>query len=273
MYLSLEIEPHRVDVNVHPTKREVGFLHEEEIVRRMCESIQETLAAVDASRSYTLTQTALPAARVIPGGSTSQQAPSGASRGASGGAGENSQKSSSKTKRPYDYNLVRSDARDRKITTMLQPKSLDPGSGDGEYEYDDSRSWTPIKFTSIRKLRAAVRESAHKDLCDVVHNHTFVGLVDDQRRLAAVQHGVKLYLIDYAAASFELFYQIGLSDFANFGVIRLNPPLAIREILDIAIKAEKSRGDTDKLEPNGEAHDWDATAKVGSIHRSCGFSC
>src|SRR5258706_16480205 len=73
VYLSIEIEPHRVDVNIHPTKREVNFLHEDEIIERIAEAIQEQLAAVDTSRSYALTQTVLP-------GAQSQPQPAAASR-------------------------------------------------------------------------------------------------------------------------------------------------------------------------------------------------
>ena len=49
---SLEIDPQSVDVNVHPTKREVHFLNEDAIVERVCNVAQERLLAKSQSRSY-----------------------------------------------------------------------------------------------------------------------------------------------------------------------------------------------------------------------------
>jgi len=49
---SLEIDPQSVDVNVHPTKREVHFLNEDAIVERVCNVAQEKLLNKSQSRSY-----------------------------------------------------------------------------------------------------------------------------------------------------------------------------------------------------------------------------
>ena len=50
--LSLEIDPQSVDVNVHPTKREVYFLNEDTIVERVCNVAQDMLLNKSQSRSY-----------------------------------------------------------------------------------------------------------------------------------------------------------------------------------------------------------------------------
>lgn len=272
-YLSLEIEPHRVDVNVHPTKREVNFLHEDEIVQKICETIQEKLAAVDTSRSYTLTQT------LLPGAKSAQAAPSnkGDTTTIPSRAKDGTLAASSRTKKPYEYNMVRVDDRDRKITTMLQPNTGSSEKGKAnedqgeEYEYSNSQ-WKLINYTTVKKLRADVRESAHKDLCEMFQNHTFIGVVDEHRRLAAVQHGVKLYLVDYAAVCFEMFYQIGLSDFANFGHIRLNPPIPLRDILEIAVEEEKSRVEEMQNDNNDTAFDWQVALQVCTCNVTIHFS-
>lgn len=261
-YLSLEIEPHRVDVNVHPTKREVNFLHEDEIVQKICETIQERLAAVDTSRSYSVTQTLLPGAHAI------QAMPPGKenSTSSSGGGVSNTTATSSKAKKPYEYNMVRVDNRDRKITTMLQPSDQSPDKGKAskgeEYEYDEKSQWKLINYTTVKKLRAEVRDSAHTDLCEMFQNHTFIGVVDEHRRLAAVQHGLKLYLVDYAAVCFEMFYQIGLSDFANFGRITLSPPIPLRSVLEIAAEEEKGRTEEARSNGTSDEFDWEAALTV-----------
>jgi DNA mismatch repair protein MLH1 len=121
---------------------------------------------------------------------------------------------------------------------MLQRASSpsgDLGSGGVDYERTDKEP-TICRLSTIKELRASVRDSMHSELTDVFSNHTFVGIVDDLKRIAAIQAGVKLFLVDYGMVSAEYFYQLGLTDFGNFGAIRFNPPLNLHELLTVGVQ-------------------------------------
>ncbi|KAL3495228.1 hypothetical protein BJX62DRAFT_7200 [Aspergillus germanicus] len=242
VYLDIEIEPHRLDVNVHPTKREVNFLNEDEIIETICDEIRSKLAQVDSSRTF-LTQTLLPSVQTLAPPNRDTE------------AGPSAPKTPATSKKPYENNLVRTDSRVRKITSMLTPTMhrasttttdadaaaqatatqtfLDEGF---QYETTD-REPLKITLTSVKALRATVRNSMHNTLTETIAGHTYVGLVDEQRRVAAIQSGVKLYLIDYALFCNEFFYQVGLTDFGNFGTIKLDPAPKLVDIIRIAADA------------------------------------
>lgn len=243
VYLSLEINPHSVDVNVHPTKRYVKFEHEDEIVRTICEDISSKLASVDKSRTF-MTQTLLPGAKVT----TISPKPTDDATSSTQTPGPGTRK------RRNSNSLVRTDTSVQKITTMFQstpgPAVDKDGEGDKDifataapeninYEIIDRQPVT-CRLTSIKELRAEVRDEMHNELTEIISNHTFVGVVDERRRLAAIQGGIKLYLIDYGLMSYEYFYQLGLTDFGNFGTVCFTPPLDLRGMLRIGAEAEKA---------------------------------
>jgi DNA mismatch repair protein MLH1 len=114
--------------------------------------------------------------------------------------------------------MVRTDPQTRKITTMFptqaQPSVPETTSMDESYEIVP-KDRVPMKLGSVRELREEVMKVAHNgipfnnnlisELTELFANHTFVGIVDGWRRLAAVQHGVKLYLVDYGAVWYVRF--------------------------------------------------------------------
>ena len=54
VYMSMEIAPIFVDVNVHPTKHEVHFLHEDTIVHKIQLAIDLLLKSASTSRSFAI---------------------------------------------------------------------------------------------------------------------------------------------------------------------------------------------------------------------------
>ncbi|NXP55565.1 MLH1 protein, partial [Heliornis fulica] len=299
LYLSLEIAPQNVDVNVHPTKHEVHFLHEDSILEHVQQHVESKLLGSNSSRMY-FTQTLLPGNDCSSKELTKSAAnPSAVTKG-------NSDK-------VYAHQMVRTDSREQKLDAFLQPVNnplsagpaevmvevnagplegevrpqdaemedvsdpvevtdardtampgelsesgcLSPGTEPpqkkpredvdiqmekGETRKDMTAACTPrrriINLTSVLSLQEEISNQAHANLQEMLRDHSFVGCVNPQ--WALVQYQTKLYLLNTTKLSQELFYQILIYDFANFGVLRLSEPAPLYELSMLALEDPES---------------------------------
>lgn len=237
VYLSLVLDPRNVDVNVHPTKHEVHFLHEDKVIDRIRAALEEKLLGCNTSRVF-YTQARLP-----------ESNPVSASR---------DEQTSSNNITVLPQHLVRTDSSAQKIDKFFKSESSSSevkSSGDSNLLSDkqltnktDSSSASAaepsegnrrdIQLTSVLQLRQDIEKSAHKALSDIVSKFTFVGCINPS--LALIQHETVLYLCDTAAICEELFYQLMLYDFGNYGLMRFTSPLPVFELAMIALDSEEA---------------------------------
>uniref|UniRef100_A0A8H8CGK4 DNA mismatch repair protein S5 domain-containing protein n=1 Tax=Psilocybe cubensis TaxID=181762 RepID=A0A8H8CGK4_PSICU len=277
VYLSLQIDPRAVDVNVHPTKREVHFLNEEQITERIADAVQMCLAKGNASRRFEYQTTLMGGilgdedARAPPASVTSSRKRSRKERDQNSSGdeyGEEEVEGNIETSGVSVSTSIRTSVRDRTLDSMFpiahsQTSQAPPGAvesplspgvsnttmaAEGVTAAASPNTQTNLKsrevkesqcfLTSVKTLRQKLVKGKHPQLTEILEKHIFIGIVDLKRCLSLIQCSTKLYLVNHDALAEELFYQLGLRQFGDMSRIKLDPAPSLHELVQIAVDAE-----------------------------------
>ena len=235
IYMNLQMCPNNLDVNIHPTKHEVRFLFQDEIINRIQTCFEQKLLNSDVSRTYYVKSLTLDP--YVESTTTTKK------KNASDLDETQNEKSAASSPIIYPYQLTRMDSKERKLDSYLHQTSLNesirgfnssmmneekkkkntddkrPKEGDEDDQLKSPLRYQKLvrefQFKSLNDLRSKVEKVASKNVRDILQDMNFVGCLD--RELALIQHKTGLYIANTRVLSEELFYQMSLFNFGNFG--------------------------------------------------------
>jgi len=95
-----------------------------------------------------------------------------------------------------------------------------------------------IQLVSVKNLRQKIDKAEHHGLKELMEDHKFVGCVNHTHIL--LQHNTKLYIANIKTLSRELFYQIIMFRFGDFGFLKLSESAPIYELAMMALESAES---------------------------------
>ncbi|KAL1667281.1 hypothetical protein GGF50DRAFT_124917 [Schizophyllum commune] len=260
VYLSIQLHPSTVDVNVHPTKREVQFLNEEEIFATIADSVQEKLGQLGgSSRTFQVQVSPAVESGSVPAKRKARDKDASEDED-EGGSGEATPMavSTPRTTKPIPSHFkVRTSAADRTLDSMFpvvnpslrtQPSAtaLENAQPAGTLltEYKRTIRESQCRLKSVLTMRKEIEAARHKQLTEIIEKHIFVGIVDLTKTLSLLQHSTRLYLVNHCSLAEELFHQLGVRQFGDFSRMKLSPPPSLRTLVQLGISAEDIEGQT-----------------------------
>lgn len=123
-------------MNVHPTKHEVHFLHEDLIIDSVQKVVEEKILSFNSSRTYYTQSLLLP--------STSAT------------VSVYSEKKDTDDAKVYDYKLVRTDTKEKKLDAFILPQEVSDN-----VSIFEPKARKPIHLTSVLSLQNEVKKNKH----------------------------------------------------------------------------------------------------------------
>ncbi|KAF0991018.1 hypothetical protein HZS_1429 [Henneguya salminicola] len=216
-YISIEIDPLKVDVNVHPTKQEIIFVNQTAIISYIEEFLRNLIHQESEGVSLHI---------------ENQQSIMDSF----------SKKTAERTEltiQPKDdktppNRLIRTDYREQTLDCFVQNKSVLSISLDESKENSElvssqevcvisvSKQPRVLHLSSVRELKESIQQCKCEELTKIFQKFTYVGPLGTSKIL--LQYDVNLYLIDCFHLFSNLFYQIIINNFGSFNYWKLSLP-------------------------------------------------
>ncbi|KAM3723204.1 DNA mismatch repair protein [Dirofilaria immitis] len=242
--ISLQIEPKRIDVNVHPTKSIVYFLEQDSIINSIQDYVENLILS---SANNCNVHSKIPpmvgnspdsnsskSVNVMINSSTKKKKLMMLVPESLGGPPSSS---SVKSPKIYPHQLVRTDAKERRLEEFISSQSQIVSS---QYAANDATQslrssddhWRKFEFESLHNMKKALCIAASVSLRSLFKEHIYVGAVNVDQVL--IQHSTSIYLVDAQACLRNFFYQILVLSFGNFGSYKLSEYAQLVDLLHIA---------------------------------------
>ncbi|WCJ44195.1 DNA mismatch repair protein MLH1 [Euphorbia peplus] len=247
LYMSILLPHDHVDVNVHPTKREVSLLNQEAIVEKIQLAVETKLRSSNEAKTFR-EQTVDP----------TQSCPLESSKDMD----VDSPSDGTKSQKVRVNKMVRTDVLDPagRLHSYSKPhQNLEKNSALTAVRSSVRQRRNPKEtadLTSVQQLIDDYDRNCHSGLLDIIRQCTYIGMADDV--FALLQHNTHLYLANIVNLSKELMYQQVLCRFAHFNAIQLSDPAPLPELITLALKEEE-------LEPESSEND-DLKEKIAEMN-------
>ena len=260
IFIAIHMPPEWLDVNVHPTKSEVGFLYEDELCDELRRLAEKTLLQEEAQRSYV--QSILDSSqqpmevhlakdvksaqehkrpdKMVRTDGRSQTLEEAFIR-----ASQSTQLVPSRPKRNRGGSVLDSSTFDGNLLSQMGQKTPSENPESEHCIYKDGNS-PDVAFDLIA---ASIDRDTHEGVREILRDPVVVGPVDSHRIL--LQKGTRLYLVDMSELSRDLFYQLCISQRGNMEKFLLSPPVCSASLVLCALEAEEILGNWTDSTENG----------------------